>query len=551
LKVNLRLTVLFTLLICFLFVFSACNGQAPESQPSQPPSSPETPELPPSEPVTPSAAAEDLSAQIAAVNLDDTTALTSLFRISEELDQAQSEGSLYEGEWSALQADLMEKFSDWVDTRAERLGLASLPPPPTGNINWPAPDQTLLEGADERIEQYRQGEATITVVDGSGAPVANAVVRLDMLKHDFLFGGWPSLIPPDFFGQDSTYRDAFARLFNYATIVNFWSIYEPVQGQVAQEYLLGDLKNKCLWAKDRGLTVEAHNLIYIAHPYSVFLMGPPEWIRQLSSAEVEDVLQEHVTNLINALSGLVDYWVALNEPTNTELIEEPLRSWIMALTPAGAEALTLEWAHAADPNVKLIVNDWEFYPEQFHQVLEDIVASGAPFDAIGFQSYMGDQRWTLKKTWDIFELLKDFNVPLQFTELEVGSGAYHGTMQTTPQGEAIQAEYLAAFYTLLFSHPATEAITYTWFSDLDVPNGAPGGLLREDLSPKPAYEELMRLIHQEWWTNAEATTNAQGEAVLRGFYGQYLVTVESGTQKVQMLLHLEAGQDNTLTVQLD
>ena len=121
-------------------------------------------------------------------------------------------------------------------------------------------------------------------------------------------------------------------------------------------------------------------------------------------------------------------------------------------------------------------------------------------------------------------------------------------MTTTPEGEAIQAEYLSAFYTILFSHPAMQAITYPFFSD--EPAGEAGGLLRKDFSPKPAYYQLMRLIQKEWWTNTSATTNAQGEAVLRGFYGQYLLTVEIGTQKIQTLVHLEAGQNNTITVQL-
>ena len=553
-----RLLILGVVILAVIMLVPVSCGETGE--PSPPPSSPETPEEPPpSEPATPSSAAEDLSAQIAAVDVYQTTALTSLFRISEELDQSQTDGSLYEGEWAELQAELMERFTEWVDTREWRLDLRNLPPPSEGEINWPAADSTLLEGADGRIEQYREGDATVLVVDSTGAPVADAVVSLDMLKHDFLFGGWANLKSSEFFAPSSAYRDALARLFNYVIIGNFWSVYEPERGQVNQGYLQEDLMNKTRWAKDRGMTVMGHNLIYIAHSYSFFPMGPPGWVRQLSSAEVDDVLHGHVTSLVTTFSGLVDYWVALNEPTNTDLIEEPLRSWMMSLTPAGAEALTLEWAHAADPELKLIVNDWEWFPEEFYEVLEDVVAAGAPFDAIGFQSYMGDQRWTLKKTWDIFELLKDFNIPLQLTELEVGSGNYTGSMQTTPGGEAIQAEYLSAFYTLLFSHPSTQAITYTWFSDLDVPTGAPGGLLREDMSPKPAYEQLMRLIHQDWWTNAEATTNAQGEAVLRGFYGQYLLTVTIETETglrlafpeiVRTLIHLEAGQDNTFVVQI-
>jgi len=147
-KASLRLAAVLIVLVCFLVVFSSCTVQAPESPPY-------------------SEVAEGFSAQIAIINLDDTTALTSLFRLSEELGQAQSEGSLYEREWTELQAELMAKFTDWVDTREERLGLGNLPPVPSGNITWPAQDRALLDGADERIKQYRQGDVIILVMDSA------------------------------------------------------------------------------------------------------------------------------------------------------------------------------------------------------------------------------------------------------------------------------------------------------------------------------------------------------------------------------------------------
>lgn len=61
---------------------------------------------------------------------------------------------------------------------------------------------------------------------------------------------------------------------------------------------------------------------------------------------------------------------------------------------------------------------------------------------------------------------------------------------------------------------------------------------------------LMQLVHQEWWTNAEAKTNEQGEAIIRGFYGQYLLTIKSGTQAVQKLIHLKTSKDNIFEVRL-
>jgi GH35 family endo-1,4-beta-xylanase len=532
------------LTVILLVVPVACGGGG---EPSLPPSSPETPEQPPpSEPET-SSAAQELSAQIAAVDVDETTALTSLFRISDEISQAQSDGSLYEGEEAELQADLMWQFSDWVDTREDRLGLASLPPAPTGNITWSSQDRNLLSGADERIEQYRKGDATISVVDASGAPVANAVVSLDMLQHDFLFGCWVNGLPSDL--AQTAYLDSIAKLFNYATLTFFWQWYEAVQGREDEARMMG----QALWASQNGLTIKGHPLVYPA-------FGIPDWANQLSPEELDEALQERVTSLVTDFSGFIDYWDALNEPTKVDGYLEPLRSWALSQTQAGAEVLTLEWARAANPEVKLVVNDFtEGYNRAFYNVLEDVIAAGGKFDAIGIESYMCSGLWTMNEAWDLCERYNDFNIPLHFTEIAVLSGEFRTDVdwsgnnpgwETTPEGEAIQAEYVPAFYTILFSHPSVQATTWTWLYDGEVAQGAPWGLLREDMSPKPAYEQLMRLIQKEWWTNAEATTDAQGEAVIRGFYGQYLVTVESGTQKIQRLIHIEAGQEDTFEVQI-
>lgn len=501
--------------------------------------------IPPPTP-TPTPATQNLSAQIADIDIVETTALTSLFQSSEELDQAQGDGLLSEEEEAELRADLMEKFSDWVKTREDRLDLSSVSLTTQGQIKWTEPESALLEGAAVRIEKYRKGATTILVVDAAGAPVADALVHIDMLKHDFLFGG--CRVGPPALAQSQAYCDAFTKLFNYATLPFFWDYYEPAQGYERQE----ELMNMARWARDRGITIKGHPLIFPTFPV-------PDWAVQLSPEQLDKVLQERVTRIVGNFRGLIDYWDVLNEPTSLGNYREPLRSWMLAHTPAGAEALALKWAFAANPEANLLVNDWR-NDDEYHTILEDVIAAGGQLDAIGLQSYMYSGTWTLERVWDTCERFKDFNLPLHFTEVEVSSGdfrndfdwgSYNPGWETTPEGEAMQGEYVPALYNILFSHPSVQAISWVDLSDLFVVlHGASGGLLREDMSPKPAYERLMQLVHHEWWTNAEAETNEQGEATIRGFYGQYLLTIKSGTQLVQKLIHLKADQENVFEVQL-
>ena len=67
---------------------------------------------------------------------------------------------------------------------------------------------------------------------------------------------------------------------------------------------------------------------------------------------------------------------------------------------------------------------------------------------------------------------------------------------STRSGEARQAEYADAMYRLLFSHPNVDAICWWNLVDGDW-GGTPGGLVRQDLTPKPSYDVIRKLIHEE------------------------------------------------------
>jgi hypothetical protein len=53
-----------------------------------------------------------------------------------------------------------------------------------------------------------------------------------------------------------------------------------------------------------------------------------------------------------------------------------------------------------------------------------------------------------------------------------------------------------------------------------------GGLCRFDMSPKPAYLALDRLINHEWRTNLAC--DCEGEISFRGFFGEYEIEVSDG-----------------------
>jgi hypothetical protein len=161
--------------------------------------------------------------------------------------------------------------------------------------------------------------------------------------------------------------------------------------------------------------------------------------------------------------------------------------------------------------------------------------------------------WPIERAWEVCEQYARFGKPLHFTELTVLSGE-HGWQReqpwpSTPEGEAHQAEYVEKLYTVLFSHPAVEAITWWDFNDGEW-QGAPAGLVRADLTPKPVYHRLMELVKGKWWTIAQAETDETGEAHFRGFLGRYRITVTTPEASAEMETELRRGGEGSVEIVL-
>ena len=119
---------------------------------------------------------------------------------------------------------------------------------------------------------------------------------------------------------------------------------------------------------------------------------------------------------------------------------------------------------------------------------------------------------------------------MQITEITIP--AY----SDTAEDEEIQAELIYNLYKVWFSHPAIEMITYwnlvdgyaAWAKPGDMSGGENslrGGLLRFDLSEKPAYKRLKSLITEEWMTEVETLTDETGCASFKGFFGEYDIEI--------------------------
>ena len=117
------------------------------------------------------------------------------------------------------------------------------------------------------------------------------------------------------------------------------------------------------------------------------------------------------------------------------------------------------------------------------------------------------------------------------------------TIGMTDTDERDAARRLADLYTLCFAHPAVGGLFWNGFRDGEP--GVEGGLVRRDLSPKPAFRLLQKLIGVVWHTRADGVTDAEGRFRFRGFFGDYRVGVKVGEETKVSTFTLHSGSGST------
>ena len=100
-----------------------------------------------------------------------------------------------------------------------------------------ADEAAILAETDARILKNRTGTIRVQVLDNNGKPSANTKIGLEHAGHIFKFGAaYHQQFPVERAPEneiEQRHKDAFLKLFNYATVTFYWNPYEPRQGNGA------------------------------------------------------------------------------------------------------------------------------------------------------------------------------------------------------------------------------------------------------------------------------------------------------------------------------
>jgi endo-1,4-beta-xylanase len=266
-----------------------------------------------------------------------------------------------------------------------------------------------------------------------------------------------------------------------------WESVEPNRGT----YNWGPADQIVSFAQQNNMMVRAHNLVWHSQL--------PNWLTSgsFTNSQLHDLMTKHVTDEVTHFKGKVAHWDVVNEPFNEDGTYRADLWYNQLGVSYIADAFTA--AHAADPNAKLYINDYNIEGQNaksngMYNLVKSLKQQGVPIDGVGFQAHfiLGQVPSDFKANMQRFA---DLGVDVAVTELDV-------RMQTPSDATKLQQQ--ANDYTTVMNDclgvSRCVGVTVWGFNDATswVPSTFPGqGAATPydgNFNPKPAYTAIQTAL---------------------------------------------------------
>ena len=322
--------------------------------------------------------------------------------------------------------------------------------------------------------------------------------------------------------QDKKYCKFIKNNFHFITVPISWKQIEP-----KEQELNFDLLDECVnWLWQNRIALKAGPLVSFSPP------AVPDWlyIWEHDFEQVREMAYEFITKVVERYGRKVQAWDVVSGMNvdncfkfSFDQIIEMTRSAALAAKRASARSLAL--VELTEPWGEYYATNQRTIPPLIYA---DIVCQGGvPFDGFGVRVCFGRGGGGMR-TRDLLELssLLDrfgvFGKPLHLSGVQVPShpdkrnnngkvgeaGHWHGVWN-----EQIQAQWLEQVYQIALSKHFVESIT--WGDLIDREDGIlqQGGLLKQDMTPKKAFNVVHKL-------QAELIRTDRGMAAKQSFTDQ-------------------------------
>ncbi|WP_157756630.1 endo-1,4-beta-xylanase [Plantactinospora sp. KBS50] len=293
-----------------------------------------------------------------------------------------------------------------------------------------------------------------------------------------------SAVDSGLLAADGDYRTAVATDFNAVTPENVmkWANLEPEP----RMYNWGPSDKVIEFAQANGQAVYGHTLVWHS--------SVPSWVSDsLPKDQLRALLKRHVMTVVSRYRGKVWAWDVANEVIAEDgSLRQTL--WLRKLG-AGYIADVFRWAHEADPDVRLFINDYgaegrSKKADGLLRLVRQLRVQGVPVHGVGFQSHL---RWDAVPL-DVTDNLRRFSqlgVSVAITELDVRI-----KLPATPAKLRQQAMVYQYMLGACLAVSTCESFTVWGFTDASswigghYPGYGAACLFDADLAPKPAQGAL-------------------------------------------------------------
>jgi endo-1,4-beta-xylanase len=166
--------------------------------------------------------------------------------------------------------------------------------------------------------------------------------------------------------------------------------------------------------------VRGHTLVWDHMVPGWVLHG--DWTRR----QLENVLRTYITTVVSHYRGEVEEWDVVNEPLTTDgHMRQSI--WERVIGPDYV-ALAFRWAHAADPDARLFLNEYgaEWNDPKEHalfQLVSGLKAAGVPIGGVGFQAHLLlSAHPPQSELTGVLRRFAALGLRLEITELDVRAG---------------------------------------------------------------------------------------------------------------------------------
>lgn len=240
----------------------------------------------------------------------------------------------------------------------------------------------------------------------------------------------------------------------------------------------------------------------------------PAWVTAASQTwtcdEARAVLEDHISTVVGHFKGKIYEWDVANEifqdtwDNGGVRLRTEANPFLKACAddPVGLLGDAFRWAHAADPDAVLFLNDYNAEginekTDAYYALAQQLLADGVPLGGFGAQGHLSLLYGFDTSIQANFERFAALGLQVAVTEADVRIPVLPGETGPTPEQVAVQADRYDAMLEACLNVAACSSFTVWGFPDANswVPGVFPGEgwatIFEDDFTPKPAFDAML------------------------------------------------------------